>query len=51
MVFGPAEFAFEIYFSLRMHAHAHERIFTHFKAFHAHSRVLRGLFESLSLFL
>ena len=49
-VFGPAEFDFEIYLSVRCNAHAQERIITHFKAFHANWRVPRGFFESQSSF-
>ena len=49
-VFRFAEFVSEVYISIRLHAHAQERIFTHFKAFNAKRRVPRGFLESLSSF-
>ena len=49
-VFWDAEVVSEVYFSIRLHAHAQERIFTHFKAFNANRWVPRRFFKSLSSF-
>ena len=44
-MFGPAEFDFEIYFSVRCNAHAHRTIFVQIKAFNANRRVPRGFLD------
>ena len=50
-IFGPAEFDFEIYFSVRCNAHAQRTIFGQIKAFNANRRVPRRFLDARNLIL
>ena len=50
MVFGPAVFDFEMYFSVGCNAHAQRTIFPPIKAFHANWSVLRGFLSRCDRF-